>query len=35
MKPEAVPYKGPNNGAVKLESKTLENVIDAGVPGIG
>jgi hypothetical protein len=35
MKPDAIPYKGPSSGAVKLESKTLEKVIEAGVPGIG
>lgn len=35
MSPHIVPYKGPNSGAVKLESKTLENVIDTNVPGMG
>jgi hypothetical protein len=35
MKPESAPYNGPSNGAVKLESKTLENVIAAEVPRIG
>lgn len=35
MSPHIVPYKGPSNGAVKLESKTLENVIETNVPGMG
>jgi hypothetical protein len=35
MKPEIVPNNGPSNGAVKLESKMLENVIDAEVPRMG
>ena len=35
INPETVPYKGPNRGAVKLESKTLEKVIETPTPGIG
>lgn len=35
MNPEIIPYKGPSNGAERLERRTLENVIDAGVPGTG
>jgi len=35
MNPDNVPYKGPNKGAVRLLSKMLENVIDAGVPRTG
>ena len=35
IKPDAVPYNGPNSGAVRLESKTLENVIETLIPGRG
>ena len=35
ISPDTVPYRGPSNGAVRLESKTLENVIVTPVPGSG
>ncbi|RLI21918.1 hypothetical protein DRO54_02400, partial [Candidatus Bathyarchaeota archaeon] len=35
IKAEIVPPTGPRSGAVKLERRTLEKVIDAGVPGSG
>jgi hypothetical protein len=35
IKPLMVPNKGPSNGPVRLECRTLEKVIAAGVPGIG
>ncbi len=35
MSPDTVPNNGPSKGPVRLECRTLEKVIAAGVPGIG